>query len=505
MPNSVVHLFFELNPGFFKHMTAKQIQDFLKQLPQIRTLVVGDLMLDEYLWGRTGRISPEAPVPVVDVDREDLRLGGAGNVVNNLCELGCQVAVCSVLGDDDDGRQLYRQLEQSAVDVSGVVFDPERKTSRKTRILASNQQMLRIDRESRCPLSAQIEQQLLTQVVALIDQVDVIFLSDYGKGVLTDPLLQSVIAAGRAKGVPVVVDPKGSEYRRYRGATLLTPNRAEASEASGIKIVDDATLVAAGTTILDDAQLDALVLTRSEEGMSLFLRDGQQINLPTQAREVFDVSGAGDTVLALIGIGLAASLSLKQAATVANIAAGVVVAKVGTSTVSCQEILRAVSRVVLPGELKIQLPLDLRPLLDQARNSGKKVVFTNGCFDLLHAGHVSYLQRARALGDLLVLGLNTDASVQRLKGPTRPLVQQDDRAQVMAALACVDYVVLFDEDTPLQLIETLRPDILVKGGDYTPETVVGRQQVESWGGRVELIEFVEGRSTTGIVERIQGQ
>ncbi|MCD6525711.1 MAG: bifunctional D-glycero-beta-D-manno-heptose-7-phosphate kinase/D-glycero-beta-D-manno-heptose 1-phosphate adenylyltransferase HldE [Desulfuromonas sp.] len=486
-------------------MTAKQIQDFLKQLPQIRTLVVGDLMLDEYLWGRTGRISPEAPVPVVDVDREDLRLGGAGNVVNNLCELGCQVAVCSVLGDDDDGRQLYRQLEQSAVDVSGVVFDPERKTSRKTRILASNQQMLRIDRESRCPLSAQIEQQLLTQVVALIDQVDVIFLSDYGKGVLTDPLLQSVIAAGRAKGVPVVVDPKGSEYRRYRGATLLTPNRAEASEASGIKIVDDATLVAAGTTILDDAQLDALVLTRSEEGMSLFLRDGQQINLPTQAREVFDVSGAGDTVLALIGIGLAASLSLKQAATVANIAAGVVVAKVGTSTVSCQEILRAVSRVVLPGELKIQLPLDLRPLLDQARNSGKKVVFTNGCFDLLHAGHVSYLQRARALGDLLVLGLNTDASVQRLKGPTRPLVQQDDRAQVMAALACVDYVVLFDEDTPLQLIETLRPDILVKGGDYTPETVVGRQQVESWGGRVELIEFVEGRSTTGIVERIQGQ
>ena len=486
-------------------MTAKQIQDFLHQLPKIRTLVLGDLMLDEYLWGRTGRISPEAPVPVVDIAREDLRLGGAGNVVNNLCELGCQVAVCSVLGDDDDGRQLYRQLEQLAVNVSGVVFDSERKTSRKTRILASNQQMLRIDRESRCSLSAQIEQQLTTHVVALIDQVDVVFLSDYGKGVLTDSLLQSVIAAGRAKGVPVVVDPKGSEYSRYRGATLLTPNRAEASEASGIKIVDDATLIAAGTKILEDAQLDALVLTRSEEGMSLFMRDGEQMNLPTQAREVFDVSGAGDTVLALIGIGLAAALNLKQAATVANIAAGVVVAKVGTSTVSRQEILQAVSRVVLPGELKIQQPLVLREILNHTSNNGKKVVFTNGCFDLLHAGHVSYLQRARALGDMLVLGLNSDASVQRLKGPTRPLVQQDDRAVVMAALACIDYVVLFDEDTPLQLIETLRPDILVKGGDYTPETVVGREQVESWGGRVELIDFVAGKSTTGIVERIQSQ
>ncbi|MEA3466519.1 MAG: bifunctional D-glycero-beta-D-manno-heptose-7-phosphate kinase/D-glycero-beta-D-manno-heptose 1-phosphate adenylyltransferase HldE [Thermodesulfobacteriota bacterium] len=492
-------------------MTIDQIQDFLQQLPQIKALVVGDLMLDEYLWGRTGRISPEAPVPVVDIAREDLRLGGAGNVVNNLRALGCQVAVCSVLGDDDDGRCLYRQLEQANVDACGVVFDGDRKTSRKTRILASNQQMLRIDRESRLPLSDDVEKHLLNEIIARLDThqtgsgVDVIFLSDYGKGVLTDHLLQKVIVAGRAKNIPVVVDPKGQDYRRYRGATLLTPNRAEASEASGINIVDEETLSAAGTKILNDVQLDALVLTRSEEGMSLFLRDGQQINLATQAREVFDVSGAGDTVLSLVGIGLAASLSLKQAATVANIAAGVVVAKVGTSTVSCQEILHTIVEVALPEENKIQFPQALSDILKHARNNGKKVVFTNGCFDLLHAGHVSYLQRARALGDLLVLGLNSDASVQRLKGSTRPLVQQDDRAVVMAALACIDYVVLFDEDTPLQLIETLRPDILVKGGDYTPETVVGRKQVESWGGRVELIDFVAGKSTTGIVERIQSQ
>lgn len=285
----------------FLIMTIDQIQDFLQQLPQIKALVVGDLMLDEYLWGRTGRISPEAPVPVVDIAREDLRLGGAGNVVNNLRALGCQVAVCSVLGDDDDGRCLYRQLEQANVDACGVVFDGDRKTSRKTRILASNQQMLRIDRESRLPLSDDVEKHLLNEIIARLDThqtgsgVDVIFLSDYGKGVLTDHLLQKVIVAGRAKNIPVVVDPKGQDYRRYRGATLLTPNRAEASEASGINIVDEETLSAAGTKILNDVQLDALVLTRSEEGMSLFLRDGQQINLATQAREVFDVSGAGDT------------------------------------------------------------------------------------------------------------------------------------------------------------------------------------------------------------------
>lgn len=493
-------------------MTIDQIQDFLKQLPHVKALVVGDLMLDEYLWGKTGRISPEAPVPVVDITCEDLRLGGAGNVVNNLQALGCCVAVCSVIGDDVDGRTLLTQLEcNRAIDTSGIVLDSARKTSRKTRILASNQQMMRIDRESRLPLSAATEQRLLADILRRIQttddkqKVDVVFISDYGKGVLTDSLLQQVIRAGRSEGVPVVVDPKGSDYRRYCGATLLTPNRSEASEAANIDIHDESTLSAAGMKILCEAELDALVLTRSEEGMSLFQQNEEQIDLATQAREVFDVSGAGDTVLALIGIGLAASLTLKQAAIVANIAAGIVVAKVGTSTVSCQEILHNLSEGGLPEEQKIQQVVPLNDILKHAHAHGKKVVFTNGCFDLLHAGHVSYLQRARELGDLLVLGLNSDASVQRLKGPTRPLVQQDDRAQVMAALACVDYVVIFDEDTPLELIETLHPDILVKGGDYTPETVVGREQVESWGGRVELISFVEGRSTSKIVDQIQSK
>ena len=483
-------------------MTEDQIQDFMESLPQLRALVVGDLMLDEYLWGKTGRISPEAPVPVVDISQDDLRLGGAGNVVNNLRALGCQVQVCSVLGDDADGRCLLSQLEQTGVDVAGALFDVDRKTSRKTRILASNQQMMRIDRESRQPLSGEIEKQLIDEIVARITHVDVVFLSDYGKGVLTDLVLSRVIQAGRSQGVPVVVDPKGTDYCRYRGATLLTPNRSEASEASGIRIEDNSSLAAAGKKLLELADLDALVLTRSEEGMSLFFRRGDQIDLPTRAQEVFDVSGAGDTVLALVGIGLAAKLSLKQAATVANIAAGIVVGKVGTSTVSSREIMQAVLQNGLPEESKIQTSQTLADILSHARKYGKRVVFTNGCFDLLHAGHVSYLQRARELGDILVVGLNTDQSVQRLKGPTRPLVNEDDRAFVIAALACVSYVVLFDEDTPLELIKELRPDVLVKGADYTLDNVVGRREVESWGGAVELIEFIHGRSTTGIVERI---
>ncbi len=486
-------------------MDITRIQKFLAGLPTVRALVVGDLMLDEYLWGRSSRISPEAPVPVVDVTREDLRLGGAGNVVNNLRSLGCRVAVCSVVGDDDDGRLLLQRLKQVGADSTAVIQAAERKTSRKTRIIASNQQMMRIDRESRAALSEPLQQRLLDTVTAVVaaGDADVVFISDYGKGVLTDALLAGVIAAARAAGIPAVVDPKGSDYRRYRGATLLTPNRSEAAGAAGIAIDDDASLSAAGERIMELAQLEALVITRSEEGMSIFRRGEARVDMPTRAREVFDVSGAGDTVLALVGLGLAAGLELAQAAAVANIAAGVVVAKVGTSTVSCCEIINAVDvRKPCQGS-KIMDVAALQAVVERLRCAGRTVVFTNGCFDLLHAGHVSYLQRARALGDVLVLGLNSDASVRRLKGEQRPLVRQEDRAQVMAALACVDYVVIFAEDTPLNLITALRPDILVKGGDYRADDVVGAAEVRGWGGRVEIIDFVPERSTTALVERIR--
>jgi len=486
-------------------MKRTVVEGFLSRLSQVKALVVGDLMLDEYLWGAAERISPEAPVQVVEVKREDLRLGGAGNVINNLLSLGCQVHVASVLGGDDDGCLLRRRLEEKRVDTAGVLQAPGRTTSRKTRVLASNQQMLRIDRESCDAIAAEQEAQLITFIQEQMDSFDVVLISDYLKGVLTPKVLAATIAAGRKTGIPVVVDPKGSDYGKYHGATLLTPNRKEAQLASQVEITDDASLLIAGNKLRAELDLDVLVLTRSEEGMSLFKRDGSQVHLPTEAREVFDVSGAGDTVLCLFGLGLACGLSLEDTAALANIAAGIVVAKVGTSTVIPSEMLEVVEQQHPDSDRKIKLREAVAREVDALRRKGKQAVFTNGCFDLLHVGHVKYLQKARQLGDLLVLGLNSDASIRRLKGPKRPLIGEEERAHILAALDCIDFVVLFDEDTPLELIGAVRPDILVKGGDYTPEGVVGKEFVESYGGRVELIQFVDGKSTTNIIEKVLQQ
>lgn len=486
-------------------MERIEIERFFGDIARLRVLVVGDLMLDEYIWGKVERISPEAPVQVVEVRRDDLRLGGAGNVINNLVALGAKVAVASVLGNDPDGRLLLQQLERLGVDTAGVVLAEGRITSRKTRVLASNQQIVRIDRETRAEISADQERQLAGHVRTALPSCQVILVSDYLKGVLPESLLQTIIAIGREAGVPVVVDPKGENYHKYRGASVLTPNRKETQIASGVTIHDEPSLCAAGRALRAELDLDALVLTRSEEGMSLFFCDGREEHMPTEAREVFDVSGAGDTVLSVIGLGLAAGLTLETAARLSNVAAGIVVGKVGTSTVSPAEILDTVGRRHQDSDLKIRDPRMLARLLEERRVRGEKLVFTNGCFDLLHVGHVKYLQAARKLGDLLVLGLNSDASIRRLKGEKRPLIGQEERAHILAALDCIDYVVVFDEDTPLELIAMLKPDILVKGGDYTPDGVVGKDLVESWGGRVELISFVDGKSTTNIIEKILEQ
>ncbi|BCA80106.1 bifunctional D-glycero-beta-D-manno-heptose-7-phosphate kinase/D-glycero-beta-D-manno-heptose 1-phosphate adenylyltransferase HldE [Desulfuromonas sp. AOP6] len=483
-------------------MKRTAVESFLSGLPSIRALVVGDLMLDEYLWGNADRISPEAPVQVVDVKRHDLRLGGAGNVINNLLRLGCQVDVASVLGEDEDGKLLRRRLQELQVGIDGVQQVPGRTTSRKTRVLASNQQMLRIDRESCEAILGMQEDALVAYIRRQMNHVDVVLLSDYLKGVLTPLVLREIIDAGRQAGIPVVVDPKGSDYSKYKGATLLTPNRKEAQLASQIEITDDATLRVAGRKLCRELDLDVLVLTRSEEGMSLFKRNGTEVDLPTEAREVYDVSGAGDTVLCLFGVGLAGGLSLEDTAYLANVAAGVVVGKVGTSTVSPHEILEVVEGQHLDTDRKIKSRCLISAEMQQARERGRTIVFTNGCFDLLHVGHVKYLQKARRLGDLLVLGLNSDTSIRRLKGAKRPFIDQEERAHILAALDCVDYVVIFDEDTPLELIREVRPHILVKGGDYQPDQVVGKEIVESYGGHVELITFVDGKSTTNIVEKI---
>jgi D-beta-D-heptose 7-phosphate kinase/D-beta-D-heptose 1-phosphate adenosyltransferase len=391
------------------------------------------------------------------------------------------------------------------VDTGGIVLASGRTTSRKTRVLASNQQIVRIDRETRAEISPAQERQLAAHVCSALPSCQVLLVSDYLKGVLSEGALQEILAAARAANVPVVVDPKGSDYRKYRGASVLTPNRKEAQAASGVTIQDQASLCRAGHALCTELDLDALVLTRSEEGMSLFFRDGRDAHMPTEAREVFDVSGAGDTVLSVIGLGLAAGLPLEDAARLSNIAAGIVVGKVGTSTVSPEEMLEAIGRQHQDADLKIHDRQVLARLLEERRARGDKVVFTNGCFDLLHVGHVKYLQAARRLGDLLVLGLNSDASIRRLKGEKRPLIGQEERAHILSALDCIDYVVIFEEDTPLELISLVKPHILVKGGDYTPEGVVGKELVESWGGRVELIRFVDGKSTTSIIDKILEQ
>ena len=483
-------------------MDRTAVETLFAHTAEIRCLVVGDLMLDEYLWGRAERISPEAPVQVVDVIREELRLGGAGNVVHNLAALGAQVSVCSVIGDDQNGRELLGQFCHHQIDTEAIFLDPGRRTSRKTRVVAANQQIVRIDRESREALPAAFEREICLWITAHVCEFKVVVLSDYNKGVLTPAVIASAVAAATAADIPVLIDPKGTDYSRYVGATLLTPNRKEAEAASGIAINDTASLTLAAHAIMAATGVKHLLVTRSEEGMSLFSQGGEAVHIPTVAREVFDVSGAGDTVLAALAVGIASGLSMAESARLANVAAGIAVGKLGTSIVTPQEIIDTVSLAHRDSHAKIKSLDVLAPLIAMEKNRGKRIVFTNGCFDLLHVGHVKYLQRARNLGDILVLGLNSDASVRRLKGPKRPLIDQDERAHLLAALDCIDYVTVFEEDTPLELITALKPHILAKGGDYSLDGVVGREIVESYGGRVELITFVDGKSTTNIIERV---
>lgn len=483
-------------------MDRKDAESIFTRARTVRTLIVGDLMLDEYLWGKAERISPEAPVQVVDVKHEDLRLGGAGNVANNMAAFGCRVSICSVLGGDENAAHLRRVLSERGVNVAGVFEDPTRMTSKKTRVLASNQQIVRIDRETRSNITCEMEDRLLGFVREPDTGWDIILVSDYGKGVLTPRVLRGIIGHARQHGISVVIDPKGNDFSKYRGATIITPNRKEAEIASRISIVDEESLGLAASCLLDEGEYQALLVTRSAEGMSLFPRELDAIHIPTVAREVYDVTGAGDTVVAALGLGLACGAGFEGAARLANVAAGIAVGKVGTSTVFPEEIIGSIRHEHPDSDNKIKNLDVLADVIEAEKRKGRRVAFTNGCFDLLHVGHVKYLQKARTYGDLLILGLNSDASVRRLKGEKRPLIGQSERAHILAALDCIDYVVIFDEDTPITLLEALRPHVLVKGGDYTPDRVVGRELVESYGGRVELVDFVDGKSTTNIIEKI---
>ncbi len=460
-----------------------------------RVLVVGDVMLDRYWHGGTARISPEAPVPVVKVDEIEDRPGGSGNVALNIAALGAKAQIFGLTGDDEAADALTTRLRGAHVDCHfhRVTTHP---TITKLRVISRQQQLLRMDFEQ--PFAAADAAVLSANAQAAIDGSNAVILSDYAKGVLTDP--QPLIRAARAAGVPVLVDPKGSDFARYRGATLLTPNLSEFEAIVG-RCANETELVAKGLQLLRDLELDALLITRGEHGMTLLQPNRAELHLPARAREVFDVTGAGDTVIAVLATALAAGEALADAVMLANIAAGIVVGKLGTAVVSATELRRAL--VAQQGRARGAMNLDqLLAAIEDAHASGEKVVFTNGCFDILHAGHVGYLQQARALGDRLIVAVNTDASVSRLKGPGRPINPVDRRMAVLAGLEAVDWVIAFDDNTPEPLLEKLRPDILVKGGDYTKEQVVGWKIVEGYGGQVRVLSFFDDMSTTKIVEKI---
>jgi len=458
-------------------------------------LVIGDLMIDHYLWGKCDRISPEAPVQIVDVQREEYLMGGAGNVINNLLSLGANVGVCSVIGDDDNGEFIGQRIGQKGVRKEGLTIQKGRKTTKKSRIIALSQQIVRVDKEDKEDISKESQELILLRVKIILDFYDAVLLSDYAKGVLTPWLTKSIIELANSKQKPVLIDPKGSDYTKYTGATLITPNKKEASIASNIAISNDEELLKAGTLLKNDLNLKYALITLSEDGMAIF--DEGMTKIPTVAREVYDVTGAGDTVLASLGFALSVGKDIFEATNFANSAAAVVVGKIGSATVSHEEIaLYEHSLHKQSSSSKIKNADEITSCLSIHY---KKIVFTNGCFDILHAGHVKYLEEAKSYGDILVVGLNSDNSVKRLKGKNRPINSSQDRATVLAGLESVDFVVEFNDDTPYELIKKIVPDILVKGGDYKGKEVVGSDVAKE----TRLVEFVDGKSTTKIIQKAQ--
>ncbi|NNF96532.1 MAG: bifunctional D-glycero-beta-D-manno-heptose-7-phosphate kinase/D-glycero-beta-D-manno-heptose 1-phosphate adenylyltransferase HldE [Halobacteria archaeon] len=459
-------------------------------------LVVGDVMLDRYWHGDTSRISPEAPVPVVSVGEAEERAGGSGNVALNIAALGAQAMVIGLTGEDEASDALGKLLKKHGVECEFEQV-PECSTITKLRVLSRHQQLIRLDFED--GFSSYSGDGLLQRFQQQLSTTGAVILSDYGKGTLRD--IQEFIQAARSKNVPVLIDPKGNDFARYRGATLITPNMSEFEAVVG-PCHSDEEIEVKGTALMQQLDLKALLVTRSEHGMTLLQQDGEALHMATQAREVYDVTGAGDTVISVLTAALAAGNSLPDATALSNLAAGIVVSKLGTATVSVEEIRRAIreQQTVRRGVVDED---ELLTLVNDAREHGETVVMTNGCFDILHSGHATYLEQARQLGDRLIVAVNDDDSVKRLKGPDRPVNTLAKRMHMLAALECVDWVVPFFEDTPTRLICKLTPHILVKGGDNEPDKIPGGQCVREAGGEVKVLTYVEGVSTTGIIGTIR--
>lgn len=463
-------------------------------------LVIGDLMIDHYLWGTCTRISPEAPVQVIDIHKETTTLGGAGNVVNNLLAFGAKVDVGSVIGEDKEGKELKQMLEKAGAGTFLLETQADRKTSKKSRIIATNQQVVRYDKESKDNINSESEVHLLNKIQANISKYEILLLSDYGKGVLTPSFTQSIIKLANQHSIKVLIDPKGTDYSKYEGAYLLTPNKKEASLATKVEIKDDKSLEKAGFILKNQCKLQYSMITLSEEGIALF-DDTKMYKIPTKAEAVYDVTGAGDTVLASLGFAITKGMSMIDTCVFANYAAAVVISKVGSATATLSEIEEHIASYIpeLDSSLAIKNRNEIGIFSKNLKERGKKIVFTNGCFDILHLGHVKYLEKAKSFGDVLIVGVNADASVKRLKGAERPINSEYDRAYLLASLSAVDFVVIFEEDTPYNLIEEIRPSILVKGGDYEGKEVVGSDLVEE----VRLVTFVEGKSSTNIINKLK--
>jgi D-beta-D-heptose 7-phosphate kinase/D-beta-D-heptose 1-phosphate adenosyltransferase len=478
---------------------AQRVADFAAA----RVLCVGDVMLDRYVYGAVERISPEAPIPILSVVNETAMLGGAGNVVRNLAALNASCCFVSLIGEDAAGQEITNLIAAESSVEPNLLPEPDRVTTIKVRYVAGAQQLLRADRETVRRAKPHTENELVRRAVDDLAHCQAVVLSDYGKGVLSDEVLRRIIDAARAQGRPVVVDPRGNDAKRYADATAVTPNRRELAELSGRRTGTVEEIRAAAQAVMAESRIDAVLVTLSQDGMTLFTADGGEHHIMAEAREVYDVSGAGDTVVALLACGLASGLSLLDAARLASVAAGIVVGKIGTAVVHPEELAAALRAEDLRfGEAET---LSLQQAIERVaawKRQGLKVGFTNGCFDLLHPGHVSLLGQARSRCDRLIVGLNSDASVARLKGSTRPVQPEAARAAVLGSLATVDLVVVFGEDTPMEILRALRPDLLVKGTDYTVDNVVGADFVQSYGGKVFLADFAQGHSTTGVIRRM---
>ncbi len=460
-----------------------------------KILVIGDLMLDKYIWGNADRLSPESPVPIVKVQEESISLGGACNVANNLIAMDCEVSIYGAIGNDIDGSLLHDFLISKGIDAN--CFKSNRPTTTKTRIMASKHQMLRVDKENNSHLESKVYTEMFEHIQARIMQYHCVILSDYLKGVLNAAFTQKLIKLANSLNIPILCDPKGNDYSKYKNATLLTPNKKEAIEATKIIIKDDKTLLNALLKLKKICAIKYPLITLSEDGIGYLNNDNTLNKKPTIAKEVYDVSGAGDTVIAALAMQLAQGKDIDFATKFANAAAAVVIGKIGSATATITEIndFLAPKRIIRDAQAKIINNIDS---IDDILLT-KKVVFTNGCFDILHYGHVSYLEKARKLGDILIVGLNSDDSIKRIKGNNRPINTQKDRAFVLAGLACVSYVVIFDEDTPEKLIEKIRPHVLVKGADYEGKDIAGSKYAKS----IKLIDFIDNKSTTNIIEKIK--